>query len=308
MLLLKWLIAIIAIGFVGWKIWTFKQHNELFDFQWSVESGALISITVLLGILNWSFEAMKWKRLLSGVLHLSFFRSFASVMQGVTTAIITPNRLGSFIGRVGGLPKEHREKGVLLTLLSGLAQFSITIGFGLVGWVIVYGHKEWLFVLLCILFIGLGLWLFFNPKTILRPFIMRFLKQKIVENILSLQDISISLKIEILGLSVLRFLTFSFQYVLILFCFPTINDTLTIWSHVLVVYGLMTILPGLFFGKLFIREAAALIVFPLISFADNEIILAGLIVWLINIGLPASTGAFMMMKSKQWFNSSTQQS
>ena len=74
------------------------------------------------------------------------------------------------------------------------------------------------------------------------------------------------------------------------------------------VYGLMTILPGLFFGKLFIREAAALIVFPLISFADNEIILAGLIVWLINIGLPASTGAFMMMKSKQWFNSSTQQS
>ncbi|MGB1102977.1 MAG: hypothetical protein ACPG21_05055 [Crocinitomicaceae bacterium] len=302
----KWLIAIVAITFVSWRIYDYSANNTLIEFNWSDQAGFLIGLSFFLGFVNWSTEAIKWKLLLKGIVMLKFIQAFKQVMQGVTTAILTPNRIGSFIGRVGDLEKKDRSKGILLTLLAGFAQFSVTVGFGIVGWIIIYKNEELPFqnlILTCsILLIIMGILIFFKPALVLRKPFLSLLKDKTIESIEFVEATPNRLRLIIIGLSIIRFLVFSLQYMLILMAFNTSNTALLIWFYVIAVYGLMTVLPGLLFGKLFVREAAALIVFPMLGFADNAIILAGIILWFINIGLPALVGAILLAGNKKWFN------
>ena len=94
----------------------------------------------------------------------------------------------------------------------------------------------------------------------------------------------------------MRYFVFVSQYVLILIVLNQDMDILVLFCAVAVMYLIMTLIPSLFMGKLFVREAAGLIVFSSIGIPDNVTILAGFLIWLINIALPALVGAGLLVK------------
>ena len=56
-------------------------------------------ICLVLMIMNWGLEALKWQVLVKSTQPLNFIQAFGSVLAGLATGLITPNRIGNFIGR-----------------------------------------------------------------------------------------------------------------------------------------------------------------------------------------------------------------
>ena len=304
------MIVFAAAIYVSSKLLDILTHPNLEGIMWSDQFVWLAMITIILAVLNWSIEAVKWQILLRKIIPLSFIESIKQVLQGVTTAILTPNRMGSFIGRIASMDKDQRSKGVLLTLLAGLAQFSVSISFGLLGFSWIAVQENWSFspwILIGILSLILAGWFtFFNPSLLLRTHLTKWLPFKWKKELLWMRQIKLRLKWQIISWSALRFIVFSVQFTCVLLVLSPGVELLQLWLHVCAVYGLMTILPGLFFGKLLVREASALFVLSGLGIADHAILLAGLMIWIVNIGMPALIGASFMLRQKRWFQAAKQ--
>ena len=132
---LKVLLALLSYGFVGYRIYNSPDISSFQTFfnnldvnQWYI----LMLISVLM-IINWSLEAIKWKNLIKPIQKVGFLKSLFAVWTGVTVGNITPNRIGEFAGRILFLEKKNRHKGTSITLYGDLAQFVVTLLFGIAG-------------------------------------------------------------------------------------------------------------------------------------------------------------------------------
>ena len=298
----KLVFAVAILTYLSWKIAASLGENQtLYHFEFN-NIGILLTAVLLLMVVNWSIEALKWKRLMNELQPLSFTTALTGVLAGVSTGLITPNRVGNFIGRVVVLDKEHRTKATLLTLLSNLAQFVPSIFFGCWGLLFINADffNDSRIILLGggLIIIVLAMSLYLNPKLVNRkPFNLWF-SDKIIAAINFIQDTSVYLKLHIIGLSSSRYFVFVTQYVLILLLFNQPHHLVHLFAGVSVVYLLMTIIPGFFFGKLFVREAAGLLVLSEMGIPNEVILITGFILWLINIALPSLVGAIILLGKK----------
>ena len=81
-------------------------------------------------LINWSFEAIKWKILIEKIQKIKFLTSLKAVMAGITVSAFTPNRVGEFGGRIFFLESQNRTKAIVLTFLGNVAQLLVTIVVG----------------------------------------------------------------------------------------------------------------------------------------------------------------------------------
>ena len=285
-----------------WKIGIGFRNKSFDAVVFSDKTWYLLPIIVLLMVLNWAVEALKWKILIKNLKPLRFKEAFAAVLAGVSTGIITPNRIGNFIGRTVLLDKEIKIKATLLTLLANLSQFVVTLFFGCVGLLLLGGtylqNAQIVLIFVGIFTLGVGLAVYINPLLINRRPFNFFFSDKIIDGITFISATKIQLKLRIIGLSALRYLVFVTQYVLLLIAFDQQESILLFYGSIMVVYLLMTLIPSLFFGKLFVREAAALFVLNQIGIPDAIILITGFLMWLINIALPSLVGAGVLMSKK----------
>ncbi|MFT5821568.1 MAG: hypothetical protein ACI8ZM_002821 [Crocinitomix sp.] len=299
---IKLIFALAILTYLWWKISDSLGEGLAFSqFEFS-NIGVLLTTVLLLMLANWSIEALKWKRLMNELQPLSFRNALKGVLAGVSTGLITPNRVGNFIGRVVVLEKEHRTKATLLTLLSNLAQFVPSIFFGCLG--LLFINADFFNDSRIILFTGslvlivLAMSLYLNPQLVNRKPFNHWFSDKIIDAIAFVQSTSIYLKLYVIGLSSARYWVFVTQYVLILLLFNQPHHLVHLFAGVSVVYLLMTIIPGFFFGKLFVREAAGLLVLGEMGIPNHVIIVTGFMLWLINIALPSLVGAIILLRKK----------
>ncbi len=69
----------------------------------------LLSVVILLMILNWTIESVKWKLLIDKLHPISWLDAIEGILFGVTFSLFTPSRIGEFGGRVFCL--KHRSEG-----------------------------------------------------------------------------------------------------------------------------------------------------------------------------------------------------
>ena len=135
-----------AYGFLIYKLANIEYWNELKKTFQEISPGRLIllMIVVLLMPLNWFLEAVKWQRLTEKSVVISLKTSLKSVLAGLSTGYITPNRIGDFAGRVLFLPKIHQLSGVVLSIVNSLTQNIVIAVFGLTGAVVYFTtfHSE----------------------------------------------------------------------------------------------------------------------------------------------------------------------
>ena len=93
----------------------------------------LILFVFALSFVNWGIEAKKWQLLVKSITELSFISSFKSVLAGLSIGILTPNRLGNFIGRLAWIEKSKHQQATVNTMLGNLAQFVASVSIGMIG-------------------------------------------------------------------------------------------------------------------------------------------------------------------------------
>ena len=111
------------------------EWNNFVDY-FKAGNKVLFVLVLLLAPLNWMLEAKKWQWLLQKIEPLSFRKAWASTLTGIAFALVTPNKIGDFAGRILYLSNKTKLRGAIATLIGNLAQTIVVFLFGIIGGVI----------------------------------------------------------------------------------------------------------------------------------------------------------------------------
>lgn len=301
-LIVKLVFGLALLLFISWKISNSLLNKEFDDLVFSDNSVGLIVLSFLMMPINWLIETVKWQLLLRRIKRQNFAKTILDILAGISTSLLTPNRIGNFIGRTLNLDKEYRTKALILTIHSNLAQFTASLFFGFIGLSLINFNPEYVSLVglkfSALVVIAVGLALYFYPKLIDFNPLSKMYSLQAKQGIELIQKQSVSLKFLILLLSLFRYLVYLIQFYIILSCFDLDLDPAEIVPAIAVVYLITTIIPSFLFGKLFVREVSALFVLTAFGIPTPIILLTVFILWIINLAIPALLGGIVLMKSK----------
>lgn len=305
---IKWLI----FGVILWFLYqSFEQKaqtasslvNELRKiFQWQNS----FNFTILMGLIvvNWGFEAKKWQILAHKFEVLSFKKAYSSVLIGLCLGFITPANIGDFAGRIWQLKNKQKTESIGAILLGNGIQFYVSLIFGAIAYLIIGQEKmgvlDQLIFDLLIFMLVLGIIIYARNQQMIQ-FLYRFSWiKKYQKNINSVLNFDSDTTITVLIWSILRYLTFSLQFILVLFMFGVNINLFDLWAVTALVFLYKTIIPTLnFFTDLGIREYSALHFFGMFSVNLSAVVVATFFLWLINILLPVLLGSILFLRLKQ---------
>lgn len=301
-LLLKILVVLAAVYFIVVKL----TENEQLDFQFFLEtlskyqifSAANISALVLLSFINWFFEIKKWQKLSSSVRENSTRRAAKESLASFTAAIFTPSKIGEYGAKSLYYPKKERKKIIFLNFVGNLAQLTATFFFGIIGLLYLITKLDLKFSFLNYLLV-ISLMLF--PLLLYR--IMKRYKWKIlgfsIEKLdRSFQNVSREIKTSTFIYSGLRYLVFTHQFYFLLLVFNVDLPYLLLISAVFSTYFLASLIPTMLIFDAVIKGGFAVLVFSYLQVPELIVLVIVLTVWILNLGLPAFTGSYFVLKFK----------
>ncbi|MGC4101546.1 lysylphosphatidylglycerol synthase domain-containing protein [Ferruginibacter sp.] len=272
----------------------------------------LFFVVCLLMLVNWGIEARKWQVLVLHVQDFSFGRAFKSVLSGCSITMLTPNRIGEYGGRILFIKEEHRIKAISLNIVGSISQLLVTMIMGCAGLIFLrfFSHSGrsalsvlpdfWNNILIYFSISGTVLLFLFYIRLGWLVSLMEKLTafNKIVKHIQVLDEFSASQLLRILSLSLLRYLVFVLQYVLLLRVMEVhIEAGLSFWL-ISVFYLLMAVAPTIGFLELPVRAKASVELMKLYSTNTLGIESAALAIWLINLVVPALIGSLLILGIK----------
>ena len=271
----------------------------------------IISCVIFLMIMNWLVEAFKWRFMIRKIEKVSIATSLRAVFSGITVSSFTPNRIGEYAGRVFCLEKGNRIQAVLITILGSMAQLLTTVVFGSIAFYILreplikkiaiiinFEFSSIYFFLLFIINL-LFLLIFFNVSTLVNSLVkfkfFYFLKKYInIISMFSLRDLT-----KVFSLSILRYIIFSSQFLILLNLFNVEIGLYESVFSVMLVFFFITIPPKIPLAEIGVRGFVALFVFGLFSTNDSYGILSStFILWIINLIIPAIIGSVFIFSLK----------
>lgn len=306
----KLLLLVLLTGYIITEVfrneeigWQFRQlADDLLIKGWNW----IYLILVLMVPLNWFLESFKWQILLRPVTSISLMGAFKGVLTGLALGFMTPHSLGDYAGRIGQLGSSNRLESMGAILLGRGAQFLSTLLFGLLGlwaWYRVDSTGLGLGIFWTSLFIlGLLLLLFFFARSYfvllcqkLWPPVVRFVKV--------LSQYSRRQVLGIFALSLLRYLVFSSQFLILLYWLDTPLPVSTLMAGVSWVLLAKSVIPAFnFLSDLGVREFSALYFFGLYAISPAPVLTASLSIWLLNILVPTLIGAGFIIQMKIFSN------
>jgi hypothetical protein len=280
---------LVSQGKIGMSYDFIKDNNwDLIRLLW------LIPVMILM-FANWSFEAIKWRILINSFYKISFRNAFKSIWAGVSTAMSTPNRFGDFIGKISHLPKEQRKRGLVSSFYSSYSQWLITMGMGWVGWLF-YGDqiiendriRFGLLIIGALIILVSGL--LFISKRLVNVVPIKW-------RIYFFDAPDFNSKIKIVLLSFLRYLTFATQFYLLIRFFGVELGYITVFSKITLFYLITSLVPMTFWGEIGVKESVAVWVFSGLIYNSLIILSVTLLLWLINLIIPAFAGNYFLFKT-----------
>lgn len=297
-----------------WKLLT--EQEDVFE-SWQYVKGAFstdnlfwIILFFLLMLFNWWLEIRKWQILVKPYEKTSFRLAFIAVIGSLAFGIATPNRVGEYGFRALYLKPKNRKTGVMLTVLSSVAQLLFTLSGGILAalyWIYVYytrnetqGFSYLLFLSFMILvLIGLILFVSFYKLTSTIRFFQRFsILRKFIPAVTDTEVITNYLRLRVLILSFIRYAVFLIQYAIIWQLF----DAGISWQESIVssavIFLVMAFVPTIALAELGIRGRVSIWVAGLFSQNYLSLISGTTVIWVLNLFLPALCGAFFLWSFK----------
>lgn len=260
-------------------------------------------------LLNWTLETRKWMYLLSKEVKLPFFKAFQAVWTGVSVSLFTPNRIGEFGGRLLFIEPDKRVASVSATLAGSVGQLTATMLFGSIAlpFYLVYGGNpdlaagNWVLFAMPIILAAILL-LYFQVTNVSRWLESRRWHEKIKKTFRVLANYSRDELFVGLWFSCIRYLVFALQLGLVLYVLIDFYEFDLAWVSMVVgsYFLIQTIIPSVALSEIGVR--GAILTFLLIDDLPDKdlapLILAGTVLWFVNIIVPAIVGAFFLARTK----------
>ena len=307
--LLKLGILILAFWFIYHGI--IKNNKNLYNFRVLVSriSYTRVFVTmafvILLMVLNWLLEALKWKHLTRILAPISVWEAIESVFCGLTWAVFTPNRIGEYGGRVMFLPVRKRVHGVFAMAVGSFGQNVITnvLGAGAFVWFLFsFVHlNRWLMAGITVSAIGfmaIMLAFYFNIKWM----VSLLNSVKFLKKFHRFFDIMGKYKtaelLNIMWFCLARFFVFTFQYYLVI---HLLIPEIPIWEMALmmfVFFFIQSAVPSMDIADVGVRSYTADKIFSFVTDQHIAIMVAVSLIYIINLVIPAFLGTFFIFKLK----------
>jgi len=317
--LIQAIILVAAYGFIYHQV--FSEHGNrqltglLQQFITLGREKSLATIILVMMLLNWGTEAVKWKYLIDRIEQISFLKSFKAILTGITISTFTPNRVGEYFGRAFILKKADPIDAIILTIVGSMSQLLVTV---------IAGTTSLLFLLpqfiaqnislsgvvlpglvIISILLNAGFILLYLNISAIRPLARYFLKQhwrKVYRYISILRNIRPGTLAMVLLLSCLRYAIFFLQFYLALRLFDvrlSLHEALILLP---VIYLALAIVPTVALTELGVRGSIAIYVISTylqiqsnaMGNMDSAILSAATLIWIINLALPAIAGTFFV--------------
>lgn len=303
----KIIIAVLAYYIVYRQLVSYNYSDFFKNYQPDLTKTLSIITAVLLVFINWLIESFKWKYLLKKIKEVSLLSAFKSVIYGITTGMITPNRTGEPLGRAL-IIEEKRKKAVSAGIVSSMAQNGATIIAGVFSVIIVFlffyelskldFKTELITVVLSVLLLILYAVFYFNVEVIFRlSQRIKFLRKHNdffeVFRKYSKPELAFAL-----GYSLLRYFVFIIQYKLLLIFFGVEISIFETFIAASLTYLISTFVPSITLAEIGIRASAASYCFSFFTTSIPEVVYTSALLWIINVALPALVGVFISFKVK----------
>ncbi len=305
--LIKAGVLVLAFGFIYRQYLQKGDNLKHFHLLISHISRSEVIITmsaiVVLMLVNWVLESLKWQYLSRKIEKISIWAAIEAVFCGLTWAIFTPNRLGEYAGRVLFLPNRKRVLGVFAMAVGSFGQNVITnvIGLSACMWfaysffhinIYLYltgvGGALVFMVFICIFFFHIA-WLVNLLDRI--PYIKKFHKFFEIIGRYTKPEL-----ITIMGISIARFAVFSFQYYLIIHMLIPQMSAFEMMMMVFVLFFVQSALPSLDLVDIAVRNGTAAYLFGFITNQTVAVMAAVSSIWFINLIIPAILGSVFVFK------------
>jgi hypothetical protein len=263
-------------------------------------------------VVNYGLEARKWQLLVKPLENFSMVKAFKAVMAGCSITMLTPNRIGEYGGRILFVQEPNRLRAISLTILGSISQLTVTVVMGTIGLVVltfIPGKDTLAFTFIPKLISNTLILVCIVSSILLLMFYLRIgwlihLMEKVkfltkpLKYVRLLDQFSGKQLLRILFLSLLRYMAFILQYMLLLNIMQVgIAFGLSFWL-LTVFYLVMVMAPTIGFTELPLRATATVEIFKLYSTNILGIQAAALGIWLINLVLPAIIGSILILGIK----------
>jgi hypothetical protein len=296
--LLSILIAITAIYYLVGLIQD-KEMDLAETVSQILESRLSIIVVVLLMPINWLLETLKWRSIVDPIQKINFIKSVKSIFAGILLSLFTPNRIGELGGRLLYIKKENRSTVLYLNSICSISQLMITVLIGI--WSILYlkdfltdwiDMEESILIVIDSTFTILILLVYFSSKQLGKLF--DFFSKKKEEK--SNKRVNKRIRFRLLTLSLARYAVFCIQFYLVIQIFESTITIQLSTAAIALVFFLTAVVPTGFISDLPVRTSIAFIIFEFIGFNGVSGLSASILLWIINLILPALISLYFLRK------------
>lgn len=255
-----------------------------------------LSFLLALTFLNWFFEILKWKILVSRFATITFKDAAEQSLGSFTASLITPNRIGEYGAKALYYLSAQRKKVLLLNLLGNFYQLAATILFGVWGyWVLSQQYaqfalqKPMLLLLGCCLSISIFAVISMKTKIKIKGIVLNGLLNFI-------QNTSILLKAKVFGIAMLRYLIFTFQFYCLLQMFGYQIGYSEVMPFIASMYLLSSVIPNIFMLDVVVKGGVAVYLFSFLGIDAMTSLSITMFMWLLNFVIPGIVGSYHVLK------------
>ncbi len=299
------LVKVLIVGLAFFYIYQHLQGDKAISLKSIVEYLSLKEILILLlfTTANWFFEVLKWQNLVNSFKKISFFEAAQQTFGSLTASIFTPNRIGEYGAKMLYFKKENAKRIVLLNFVHNSSQMLVTTLFGVIGFFLLTFSKTesmiWIgfklnFISIILILIAFSI-IVFIAVFFRRIEIYGFSIQKIIDKIRKLDKIIL---FKTVGFSLLRYLIFSTQFLILLLFFDAEIELKTAFLTIFTMYFLASILPSIHLMDVAIKGSVALFLFSKLGIEDWKILTVTSLMWFFNLVLPVVLGSYFVLRFK----------
>ncbi|MCO7724808.1 hypothetical protein VSP10_06765 [Myroides odoratimimus] len=295
------LIKILVVSAAFYYIYNQLSNDETLDFHILGEvvsdpkNYLAIAALMFLTFSNRFVEILKWQNLSSLIKPVSVGQAAKQVLSALTLGIFTPNGIGEYAGKALYFEKKDAPRVIFLNMVCNGVQVIYAIVFGLIGLTILNQFHEiipntYLYIVYAV--IAVVLTLLFS----IRNFAIKGYSIQTILNLLN--EIPKKKHRKNLFLALLRYASFTHQYVILYYLFGVDIPYFELLCAVSAIYLMASSLPNFQFLEFAVKGSIAMFIFTALDVNQWVVALVATLIWLLNIVLPISIGSYFVLTFK----------
>lgn len=289
------LVKVLIVGMAFFYIYQHLQGDKAIFIESIIQYLSIKEVLILLlfTTANWFFEVSKWQNLVNSFKKISFFEATQQTLGSLTSSIFTPNRIGEYGAKMLYFKTENAKRVVLLNFVHNSSQMLVTTLFGVIGiFSSTFNIQHSIFNIA--IFISIPI-IFIIAFFFRKIEVYGFSIQKLIDKI---SQLSFKTHERNLYFSLMRYLVFSTQFLMLLLFFDVEIDITTAFLTIFTMYFLASILPSIHLMDVAIKGSVALFLFSKLGVEDWKILTITSLMWFFNLVLPVILGSYFVLRFK----------